>query len=589
MNLIKYIFKKYTFRQLYYILFFHDQDVFEQKLLQNLKDGVRYRLIVRIRRFYFWLYRYFKNKNKIVIKLPLSKEELQKNYNSLLTFNQQNFSKLPKIQMNIVIHSIKSKSDLIRTIKSTIGFEFPNIKIRKFFLNSCKYEIVDINEIKHRDLQNKRGEFLFFLRAGDMLDDLFFLEVYKFICRDLNKKVIYFNELRAPFDNKLKQIVKPCFSPDYLENYNYIGSNFIVAKKFEKELCNLKKDNNFHKFLLNISTAVDTKSISLLNKFLIKSRYFQTSKSNDHAKNITAALRSYHKKMGISTKINIFKGQPLITYKNFNPFVSIIIPASGNFYKGKDLLLVLLDSIFKITDYNNYEIIIIDHDDLNSEHLNIINSSPNIKRIKLKKLSSVNDFNFSRNCNISANYARGDYLLFLNDDMKVINSSWLSELVGHFIKPHTGIVGGKLLFSNNKLQHAGVGLLDGNPGHLYENKPHDFHAANITKNLLAVTGACLMIKKEFFYNVGCFDETIFRTNYSDTDLCLKVISKLNKYVIYEPKCQLYHFASVSRADAYSNVSPDDISNFQDKWGFLLYDEFVNSIYLANLNLMTPKV
>lgn len=579
LKLVK-IFQRYTLQQMIHIFLNTNQDDFRKKLLKYIPNGRFYFIVCNIRQlFYFFL------KGKRYIFLPLSKKNIKKINHTLQSFNQKNFSKLPIIQINIVIHSIKSKSSLIRTIKSINTSKFSNIKIQKYFFNTCKFEFEDISVIGFKDLKDRSNEFLFFLTSGDVLDSSFFFDVYRFIARNLNAKVIYFNEHKMLSSNKFRPIAKPYFSPDYLETYNYIGTNFIVAKNFEKDLAVLIKDNNFYKFLLNISTKVDGNSISLLNKFLIKSNNLQSNLSSGCRKKISAAISSYHTKIGINAKIQFFRDQPIISYKNFNPLVSIIIPASGNSYKGKDLLLVLLNSIFSNTDYTNYEIIIIDHDDLNCEHLKVINFHSNTKRVKLKNLSSVQDFNFSRNCNIAAKYARGDYFLFLNDDMKVINSSWLSHLVGHFVKSHTGIVGGKLLFPNNRIQHGGVGLLNGDPGHLYENMPHDFNDANKVKNLLAVTGACLMIKKEFFYDVGCFDETVFITNYSDTDLCLKVISKLNKYVVYEPNCQLYHFASISRKDAHSNVSPETISFFRDKWGFLSYDEFINSIYISNLKSM----
>ena len=586
-SLLIIIFRKFTLLQIFHILKYTDQLTFNKKLLKYCGYGVSYSFLISIKLVFDYLMYSSKSTHHII--LPLSKENIKKNNHSLLTFNKKNFSKLPIIQMNIIIHSIKSKSSLTRSIKSITKSEFSNVKIRKYFLNTFKYDFQDIKVIQPRDFKDNSDELVFFLTSGDTLEDSFFFEIYKFISRNLNAKVIYFNERKSLLSNKFKHIAKPYFSPDYLENHNYIGSNFIVAKNFEKDFCALKKDNNFHKFLLNISLKVDGNSIYLLNKLFIKSYFLQSNLSEGHRKNTSDAISSYHKKIGINAKIRFFKDQPLIIYKSFNPIVSIIIPASGNFYKGNDLLLVLLDSIFSNTEYNNYEILIIDHDNLNFEHLKVINSRSNVKRVKLKKLSSVNDFNFSRNCNIAAKHARGDYLLFLNDDMKVINSSWLSYLAGHFIKPHTGIVGGKLLFSNNRIQHGGVGLLKGDPGHLYENKPYDFHEANKTKNLLAVTGACLMIKKEFFYDVGCFDETIFKTNYSDTDLCLKVISRLKKYVIYEPKCQLYHFASISRVDAYSNVSPDTLNNFRDKWGFLFHDKFINSNYVHELQSLKINV
>ena len=195
--------------------------------------------------------------------------------------------------------------------------------------------------------------------------------------------------------------------------------------------------------------------------------------------------------------------------------VSIIIPT----FNRSDLLADCLKATEETIDINNDEIIVIDS--------------------KLLSLS------FSQACNQGARQAKGEYLVFLNDDT-IPQDNWLDELVRIADKRQdVGIVGSKLLIPKDRtIQHAGV-VCSANKTHyhIYRGCPEDFPAANKQREYKVVTGACLLIRKELFNAVGGFDER-FINGMEDIDLCLKV-DALNKRIIYNPKSVVLHYEGQS--------------------------------------------
>ena len=183
--------------------------------------------------------------------------------------------------------------------------------------------------------------------------------------------------------------------------------------------------------------------------------------------------------------------------------------------------------------------------------------------------------------NLAVQSSSGELLLFLNDDTKVLDPFWLDELVSIAIQKDVGIVGPKLIFSDNTIQHAGVVFLKTGSGFhplmkQLENSTGYHNILNSMRDYSAVTGACLMIKKEIFDKVGTFDNS-FDVYYGDADLCLQVID-LGYRVIYTPFTKLLHEGSFTITK--NNASHFDIENhlkFIKKWPYLKNgDPFYNS-------------
>ncbi|TSA18895.1 MAG: glycosyltransferase, partial [Nitrosopumilales archaeon] len=181
-------------------------------------------------------------------------------------------------------------------------------------------------------------------------------------------------------------------------------------------------------------------------------------------------------------------------------------------------------------------------------------------------------FNFSKINNIGASNASGDYLLFLNDDTAPLESNWLSEMLSLGLQKNIGIVGPKLVLGNNTIQHAGLTFLKTGAGfHPLQGVDSDsagyFYTLNVVRNFSAVTGACLLINKKIFDQVGGFSEE-FDLYYGDADLCLKVL-KYGYRVVYTPYAKLLHQGSSSiKEQTRSFFAVENHYMFIKKWPYL---------------------
>ena len=219
------------------------------------------------------------------------------------------------------------------------------------------------------------------------------------------------------------------------------------------------------------------------------------------------------------------------------PLVSIIIPTAGSL----KLLKPCIDSIAK-SSYKNYEIIIVD----NSRREE---ARKYLGGLEHKVLFYNEEFNFAKINNFAVRYARGEHVVFLNDDTQVISPDWIERMLEHSVRPDVGVVGALLFYLNGTIQHAGVLIgVGGVTSHAFEGLPRGesgyMGLVNTVRECSAVTGACLMIKKSLFEQVGGFDENL-AFSFNDVDLCLRLREK-GYLVIYTPYAQLYHHGTASR-------------------------------------------
>ena len=159
-------------------------------------------------------------------------------------------------------------------------------------------------------------------------------------------------------------------------------------------------------------------------------------------------------------------------------------------------------------------------------------------------------FNFSAINNFGATFAEGEHLLLLNNDIEVLSSDFLRELLSYSQRPDVGAVGAKLYYPDDTIQHAGVLMgINGSAGHSHKSYPRtavgDMYRLVTTQNYMAVTGACLMTKASLYRAFGGLDEEKFAVAYNDVDYCLKLWQKglLN---VYTPRAEAYHYESKSR-------------------------------------------
>jgi len=250
------------------------------------------------------------------------------------------------------------------------------------------------------------------------------------------------------------------------------------------------------------------------------------------------------------------------------PLVSIVIPTAGGSreirYQEKVLVTHCVRSIVEDSSWRNFEIVVVAD---TTTPAAVIAELEAIAGERLRIVPFDRPFSFSAKINAGAVRSRGEHLLLLNDDIEVATRDWIERMVMYSSMPEVGAVGGRLLLEDGRIQHAGIGFQGGLPGHPYYHYPGNVpgyaNAVKIARDLLAVTGACLMTRRELFEEVGGLSSA-FPVNYNDVDYCLKQHAA-GRRVVYDPDLVMYHFESSSRS---SEVEEWEKQLLLDRWSGL---------------------
>ena len=244
----------------------------------------------------------------------------------------------------------------------------------------------------------------------------------------------------------------------------------------------------------------------------------------------------------------VYRLHPRLTVE---PSVSIVIPTAGTVREIRYEQTVLVEhcvaSILETSTYENYEIVVVVDASVDTE---VRRRLTELGGPKLKLVDYDEPFNFAKKINRGAVHSEGEMLLMLNDDMEVVTPNWIERLVMYAGLPGVGAVGGRLIWEDGRLQHAGITFENvGYPGHIYRGFAGDWNGYSnnvlVAQNYLAVTGACLMTRRDDFDRVGGLSTT-FPINYNDMDYCLKLVAD-GRRVVYDPDTILHHFESSSRS------------------------------------------
>ena len=277
------------------------------------------------------------------------------------------------------------------------------------------------------------------------------------------------------------------------------------------------------------------------------------------------AINEHFSRTGVKGKVTFVGHGYQVEYNlpEKPPLVSIIIPTRN----GQELLEKCVNSILDKTTYENYEIIIVDNGSDDPGACGYLNKIKQNKRISV--IRDESPFNYSYLNNKAVDISRGEIIALLNNDIEVITPDWLTVMVSHAIRPGIGAVGAKLWYTNKTLQHGGVILgIGGYAGHahkhFHDGSPGYAGRLHLTHNVSAVTGACLIVKKEIFNNVGRLDEINLPIAYNDVDLCLRIRQSGYRNV-WTPRAELFHHESATRG--YEDT-PEKLARFNKEAGYL---------------------
>ena len=483
--------------------------------------------------------------------------------------------------MDLAIKSIENQwydnwelciADDKSTEQETIEYleKINNSKIKIKFLE----ENLNISAASNAALTLTTGDYIALMDNDDELTPNAFYEVVKAI--NNGAEFIYSDEDKMEMDGTFSDPhFKPDFAPDMFLSQNYLSHLGVIKKTLIVKVggftLGLEGSQDFDLYL---KVLEHTNKIHHIDKVLYHWRKIPGSTASEYGEKSYAqdagrkSLSNAMKRRNINATVK--NGQTPGTYKvDYNiistPLISIIIP-----FKDKpELLKACIESILYKSTYKNFEIIGISNNSDEDETYN-----------EMKRLETLDDrisfyeynieFNYSKINNYAVNqYAQGEHLLFLNNDIEIISPSWLEELLMYSQQKQTGAIGAKLYFPDDTIQHAGI-VIAPKTIHstilMYQGYPRNHYGyvsrLRCVNNYSAVTAACLMIKKNLFEQIGSFDEEKQSIAYNDIDICL-TLQEAGYTNVWTPYCEAYHYESISRGH---EINVKDVERREEeKW------------------------
>lgn len=429
-------------------------------------------------------------------------------------------------------------------------------------------------------------------------DDLFTPDALFECVQALNEEhvqVIYTDEDKT--DETGKRFFSPNFKPDFnidlLRCNNYICHMFVAEKTLVEKVglfdpaFNGAQDYDF------IFRCIEqAKGIRHISRVLYHWRAHTVSTAEIPESKIYAfeagkrAIAAHLKRVGLDGIVE--DGDNLGFYKvsypvKGEPLVSIVIPNKDHISDLKKCM----KAIDERSTYRNLEYVIVEN---NSEKQETFAYYKELERREdVNVLYWPDEFNYSKINNYGVEHAKGEYILLLNNDTEMINDDCLEQMLGYCQREDVGIVGARLYYDDNTIQHAGVIVgFGGVAGHAFVTLNEDDglyqSRTKVACDYSAVTAACMMVKKKVFEEVGGL-EPEFKVAFNDVDFCMKV-RRTGKLVVYVPQAMLYHYESKSRG---LEDTPDkqvrfnnEVELFIKRWPKILADG--DPYYNVNLAL-----
>ena len=452
-----------------------------------------------------------------------------------------------------------------------------------------------ISENTNEAIQMATGEYVVLADHDDVVAENALYECAKAVNADRTIDVLYSDEDKI--DMAGKKYFDPNFKPDLnmdlLCSMNYICHLFVVKKDIIDKVGMLRSEFDGaqdHDFILRCVEAAEC--VYHIPKVLYHWRcHINSTAANPESKLYAfeagrKSVEEHYKRTGVPAKVehSSFYGMFRTKYCwQEQPLISIIIPNKDHV----EDLQKCMESIEQKSSYRNFEFVVVENNSTEDEtfqYYKELEQKENVQVVYYK-----GGFNFSRINNFGATYARGDYLLLLNNDTEIINPECLEEMLGYCMRSDVGIVGAKLCYDDDTIQHAGVVIgFGGMAGHAFiESSRFDtgyMGRIMCAQDYSAVTAACMMTKKSVFEAVGGLTEEL-EVAFNDIDYCLKV-RELGKLVVYNPYAELYHYESKSRGmeDTPEKIERfnGEVAKFCERWEEILKNG--DPYYNPNLTL-----
>ena len=418
------------------------------------------------------------------------------------------------------------------------------------------------------------GDYVVCLEPGCLLPPSALAELALAVERDESIDVLYSDEDSIdPKGRRCKPIFKPGYSPDLIRSCNYIGGLLAARRSTIEAAGGLVPDFDLARnYDLFLRLTERTSKIVRIPKVLCHRTDANPGVLAEVSAQNKRALEEHLDRTGENASVEeIEVGTYRVRYALAeSPAVAVIIPTAGNIARLTDSL----DAIFQATYHGPLRILVAD----NSKGAAIesliagFSSGGRVERLDYRD----RPFNFSGICNAVARTEQAPLYLFLNDDVEALNPDWLIPMVEHAMRPPVGVVGARLRFPDLTIQHSGVimgihGML-GTP--FYRQRGGNdcgIDLSSVTRNCAAVTGACLLTRRDVFWELGGFDEVRLQISYQDIDYCLRA-QEAGYRVVYTPHAELLHHESVSRVRAGLLGHPNEHGYMRERWARWIEDD-----------------
>jgi glycosyltransferase involved in cell wall biosynthesis len=448
----------------------------------------------------------------------------------------------------------------------------PRIKLRRREANG------GIVATSNDALAMARGEFVALLDHDDELHPKALAEVEKAIAATREADYVYTDEDKIDASGRRSgPFFKPDWSPERMRTQMYSCHLSVLRRSLVEEVGGFDPEfEGSQDWDLVLKVSERARAVLHVPKVLYHWRTLETSAAGggEEAKPWAfeageRAVQAHCERIGLPARVErdttdagVYHLRPELSEQ---PPVSIVIPTAGASREVRYERVVLVShcvrSIVASSTYENYEIVVVADASVDRQMLAELEE---IAGERLRLVRYEEPFNFSAKIDSGAARSEGEHLLLLNDDVEVATPDWIERLVMYSGMEEIGAVGGRLIWEDGRLQHVGVEFEGGLPGHPYRGFAGDFpgysNNVRIARNLLAVTGACLMTRREVFEELGGF-ATELPVNYNDMDYCLKAWSS-GRRIVYDPDTVLHHFESSSRS---SEVEEWEKEWLKERW------------------------
>ena len=430
-----------------------------------------------------------------------------------------------------------------------------------------------ISAASNRGLELAKGEFIGFLDHDDLLEPDALFQHVKWLQDYRDADMIYSDEDKLTEEGLDSPIFKPDWSPDYFLSCNYICHFTLIRADVLDQVGGFRSEfDGAQDYDLFLRVIERTTRIDHIPRVLYHWRRSRASTA-DNIRRKPGSLETGRLALEAHLERQAARGHVTVDWRTHAYWIkrdlaepkpiSIIIPVRDRV----DLLARCLDSITRETTYAPYEIVIVDNDSRTEE------ARAYLSGLRHRVLSYSGPFNYSAINNLAVEQTDNPWFLFLNNDTEVIDGDWLTIMAEHIQRPEVGAVGPRLLYPDDTVQHGGIVVgVGGIADHAFRGFPAEAPGVcrqlQVTRNYSAVTGACLLTRRDVFNKVHGFDEERLPVTFNDVDLCLK-IRRAGYLVVYTPFARLYHHESGTRR---RTVEPMETGVMRERWAEVLDDD-----------------